>query len=77
MNESSYVSYSNHWMLETSMYSTMCIFVSSDHEEDVSHLGSGTLTGIKLDDVYFYVFRHRPDPERAAGADIFLRCGVI
>ena len=33
-----------------------CIFVSSDHEEDVSHLGSGTLTGIKLDDVYFYVF---------------------
>ena len=56
MNESSYVSYSNHWMLETSMYSTMCIFVSSDHEEDVSHLGSGTLMGIKLDDVYFYVF---------------------
>ena len=32
------------------------LFVSSDHEEDVSHLGSGTLTGIKLDDVYFYVF---------------------
>ena len=51
--------------------------VTSDHEEDASHLGSGTLTGIKLDDVYFYVFWHRPDPERAAGADIFPPCGVI